>query len=170
MANEDLIAHQTDDHELVETQALSPRHELFCKTYVSNGGNATRAYIAVGYAPDDAKVSASRLLAKANVTKRIAELQGKVHQRAELTLEKTLQQIAAVAQFDQRKLFYEDGSPVPRHLLDDDTSAAISHEGKNGIVPFNKLAAIDMSMKYLGAYEKDNSQKSNNLALQIILE
>jgi hypothetical protein len=171
MSNEDLVDHAVDDEqELVETKALSPRHELFCKTYVSNGGNATRAYIACGYSPDGAIQNASRLMTNDNVTKRIAELQGKVHQRTEMTLEKTLQEIAAVAQFDQRKLFYEDGTPVPRHLLDDDTSAAISHEGKNGIVPFNKLSALDMSMKYLGAYEKDNSQKSSNLAIQIILE
>jgi len=171
MSNEDLVDHAVDDEqELVETKALSPRHELFCKTYVSNGGNATRAYIAVGYSPDNANVHSSELVAKRNVKKRIAELQGKVHQRAELTLEKTLQQIAAISQFDQRRLFYEDGTPVPRHLLDDDTSAAISHEGKNGIVPFNKLSALDMAAKYFGAYEKDNSQKSNNLALQIILE
>ena len=170
MANEDLVDDTNAVDSVVETKTLSTRHELFCRTYVANGRNATQAYIAVGYSPDGAKSSASQLLADPTVTKRIAQLSGKVVEKVELTLEKTLQQIAAVAQFDQRKLFYPDGTLIPRHLLDDATSAAISHEGKNGVVPFNKLSAIDMSMKYLGGYEKDNSQKSNNLALQIILE
>jgi hypothetical protein len=166
MANEDLVG-----GDLVEvSEKLSDRHELFCKTYVSNGRNATKAYIAVGYSPDGATVSASKLLAKPNVTKRIKELSAPIFEKAQLSLEKILEQVAAVAMFDQRKLFYPDGSPIPLHLLDDATSFAISHIGKEGPVPFSKMAGIDIAMKYLGAFEKDNSQRAPNLALNIVLE
>ena len=166
MANEDLVG----DVAIAETEKLSDRHELFCKTYVSNGRNGSKAYLAVGYQSENPNVRASQLLAKRNIQKRIAELGAPIFAKAQLTLEKTIEQIAAVSQFDQRKLFYPDGSTIPLHLLDDATAFAISHIGKEGPVPFSKMAGLDMAMKYLGAYEKDNLQKQENLALQIILE
>lgn len=166
MANEDLV----DGEKEVAVTKLSDRHELFCKTYVSNGFNATQAYIAVGYSPNGAQTSASQLLAQPHVTKRIQELKVPRFEQPVLTLEKTLAQVAAVGQFDRRKLYYADGTPIPVHLLDDATAAAISHENKEGLVPFNKLTAVEMAMKYFGAYEKDNAQKGENLAIQVVFE
>lgn len=167
--NSDLVAEEST--EIVEVEkVLSDRHELFCQNYVTNGFNATQAYIAVGYESKNANVQASQLLAKRNVVLRIEELKVARLAFPELSLEKTLQQLAAITQFDQRKLFNADGTPIPMHLLDAATSAAISHIGKHGPVPFNKMSGLDMAMKYLGAFEKDNSQRAPNLALQIVYE
>lgn len=89
-------------------------------------------------------------------------------------LEEMLAQIAAVAKFDQRKLYDADGNRIPVHLLDDETAAAIAriNQGVVGqvhgdVVPYDKMKAVDMAMKYLGAYEKDNRQKADNLAIQV---
>jgi hypothetical protein len=48
---------------------------------------------------------------------------------------------------------------------------AISHEGSHGFVPYDKLKALDMSMRYLGQYERDNLQRdeSRNITLNIAL-
>jgi hypothetical protein len=55
--------------------------------------------------------------------------------------------------------------------LDDDTAMAISHEGPHGLVPYDKLKALDMSMRYLGLYDRDNLQHddSSNITLNIAL-
>jgi hypothetical protein len=45
----------------------------------------------------------------------------------------------------------------------------LSHEGPHGVVPFDKLRALDMTMKHLGLYERDNAQPAENLVLQIVL-
>lgn len=43
-------------------RGLHPRWRAFIEHYLTNGFNATRAYIAAGYKPDNAAVSASQLL------------------------------------------------------------------------------------------------------------
>ena len=166
MANEDLVG----DDLVVADEKLSDRHELFCQTYVSNGRNATKAYIAVGYSENGADSSASRLLANAKIALRISELTAPIMQASALTLENTLKHIAAVAQFDKRKLFYPDGSRIPIHLLDETTAFALSHQTKEDVMPFSKMSALEMSMKYLGGFEKDNAQQRDNLVLQVVLE
>lgn len=92
-------------------------------------------------------------------------------------LENMLAQISAVANFDPRKLYDAEGNRIPVHLLDDETAAAVAriNAGVIGnvhgdVIPYDKMKAVDMAMKHLGAYEKDNLQKAENLALQIILE
>lgn len=167
VSNEDLVSEDVTD--LVETE-LSLRYESFCQHYVTNGFNATQAYISAGYSPNGAGVSAHALLKKSNVTRRIGQLMAPGLKARSVTLENTLSQIAAIANFDKRKLYDAEGKRIPIHLLDDETAAALSHFTKDDLVAYDKTKALDMSMKYLGAYEKDNLQKQENLQLQIILE
>lgn len=173
VSNEDLIS-EGNAADLVETdQELNNRQEAFCKLYVSNGFNGTQAYMSAGYSvtdPDVAKVCASQLLSKPNVTRRIATLMAPGLKAQGVTLEKMLGQISAIANFDKRKLYDAAGNRIPVHLLDDETAAALSHFTKDDLVAHDKSKAIDMAMKYLGAYEKDNLQKQENIALQIVLE
>ena len=64
-----------------------------------------------------------------------------------------------------------DGTPKKMVELDDDTALAISLQGPHGLVPYNKLKVLDMSMRYLGLYERDNLQRdeSRNITLNIAL-
>lgn len=57
------------------------RHEKFCLEYFATG-NATRAYIAAGYAEKTANVCSSQLLATPKIQARIAELQAKQERKA----------------------------------------------------------------------------------------
>jgi phage terminase small subunit len=94
-----------------------------------------------------------------------------------------LQEIARIGLFDPRKLFDNTGAPLPITKLDDDVAAAISGikvmqtggggEGESpGTVIEYKIAdknsALEKLMKYLGAYEKDNTQKLGSLADALI--
>jgi phage terminase small subunit len=50
---------------------ITPRQQAFIAHYLSNGGNGTQAAIAAGYARSSASVTASELLAKAKIKKRL---------------------------------------------------------------------------------------------------
>jgi phage terminase small subunit len=75
---------------------------------------------------------------------------------------------------------------IPVHELDDETAAAIASvevreefegqgEGRKlvgytkKIRFWDKPAAINMAMKHLGLFERDNSQRRENLAIQVVL-
>ena len=156
----------------VHTDALA-RRERFARAYLENGCDGDKALAAVGYGknatPSQRKAQSTQLLQHPDTRAALKRILEPAIKKSNLTIERTLMQIAAVAQFDKRKLYNEDGTRKHPSELDAETAAAISHIGKDDYVPFDKLKALDMSMKYLGAYEKDNSQKTPNLALQVVL-
>lgn len=138
---------------------------MFCIKYVEFNRNASKAAIAAGYAASNAHW----LIKKPAIRARIIELAGTTLRRAGLQMEDMLAQIHAVATFDWRKLYHPDGTRKLLTELDAATAAAISHMGPNGLVPFNKLQAVDMAMKHLGGFEKDNDQRRENLSINVTL-
>lgn len=56
------------------TARLNPMQQAFCRNYVANGGNASRAYEDAGYSANGANGSASRLLANASIQAEIAKI------------------------------------------------------------------------------------------------
>jgi phage terminase small subunit len=138
------------------------------------------AAIAAGYSPARASITAYELLQRPNVAKAHAEAMRRVRDEVEqatgVTLANTVQMIAKLAFFDPRKFFKPDGSPIPINELDPDTAAALAgievlEEFKGAgadrvFVGYTKkfklierVKSLDMLMKHLGGYEKDNSQK-----------
>lgn len=77
--------------------ALNDKQERFCREYVIDS-NATQAAIRAGYAANSAKVTGSRLLAKANVSARIVQLQTETAEKLNLTHEWVLSKLVTVAQ------------------------------------------------------------------------
>lgn len=143
--------------------------------------NGAQAAIRAGYAPKASKVTASRLLARANVKAAIAnqtaERVAQVAFETGITLERTLRELARIAYFDPRKLFDKSGRPLAITELNDDTAAVVAgldvleeFEGSGayriliGHVKKWKIAdkkgALDMLMKHLGGYAEDNVQKT----------
>ena len=95
------------------------KHEVFAQE-VFKGGSARSAYVKAGYAVKSDRVAdanASRLLTDAKVAARIAELQGMAVDRALLTLEEHMQELASLR--DMAK-------------ANNQTSAAVSAEVKRG--------------------------------------
>lgn len=162
------------------------RRQAFVTAYLTNGRNGTQAAITAGYSKKTAAAQASRLLKDVKITAQVAQAVEKTSEAMGLTVERTLKEVARIAFFDSRRLFNPDGSMIPVHELDDDTVAAISSlehdnivvgEGKSlktiGVTRklklHSKTAALEMAMRHLGQYEKDNAQRGPDLALQVVL-
>lgn len=137
--------------------------------------NGTQAAIRAGYSKATAGSQAERLLKKAEICAAVEEGLNRITAKCELSVERTLREVARIAYFDPRRMFREDGSPKELYELDDDTAAAISglevleeFEGsgpdriKVGHVKKYKISdknsALDKAMKHLGLFEKDNGQ------------
>lgn len=160
-------------------RTLTFQQRVFVAEYIKDR-NGTQAAIRAGYKPKAAQEQASRLLSNAMVKAEIEALITVVSERAELTAEKTLRELARLVFFDPRRLLNTDGSPKPLHELDDDTAACLaglevleSYEGSGedrkfvGIVKKYKIAdknsALEKAMKHLGLFEKNNRQLTDPL-------
>lgn len=159
----------------IEAQA---RRRLFCKAYLSNGRNGTQAAISAGFAPHSATVTASKLLTEPKVREYLEAACKEYEAVTGINAERTLREIGRIAYLDPRRAFNPDGSVKPVHELDDDTAAAVASvktlHGDDGVplaitdMKFHdKKGALDMAMKHLGLYEKDNQQTKEGVAVTI---
>ena len=170
MSNDDLVGDVTQAAAeiLPPLSALSFKDELFCYKYVEFKRNGQKAAEAAGYSHGaTARNMASQLIKRPEIRARITELAAPVLRKASLDMEEMLGQIGAVATFDWRRLYHPDGRRKLITELDAKTAAAISHMGPNGLVPFDKMKAVDMAMKHLGGFEKDNEQRRENLQIAV---
>jgi phage terminase small subunit len=69
------------------------RHEIFAQE-LAKGKTATEAYALAGYKGD--RTAASRLSTNVNIQERVAELQSKGAERAEISVEKVLRELAKI--------------------------------------------------------------------------
>ncbi len=97
----------------------------------------------------------------------IEQKQKEIASQCEITAEKVLRAISAVAFSDVRKLFHEDGSLKSIHELDDATAAAIASievdaAGVRKIKIWDKNSAHERLCKHLGLFREDNGQKPAN--------
>lgn len=91
-------------------QGTTPKEKLFCYSYFNNNGNGTNAAIDAGYSPKSAKVTASRLLTKANIQKLLTKLHAALEDKAVITKERIANELAKVGFFDIRKAYTESGT------------------------------------------------------------
>lgn len=80
----------------------NPKHERFAQA-LAKGQSATEAYVTAGY--QESRSAASRLSTNVNVIARVAELQDRGAQRAEVTLESLIKEageIQTAAQADKQ--------------------------------------------------------------------
>ncbi|WP_363347134.1 terminase small subunit [Methylocystis echinoides] len=155
----------------------NPRHEIFAQE-IAKGASQREAYRAAGYEgenEDAVDASASRLLTDAKVVLRVQEIQANAAKRAEITIERTLLELAKIGYADIRKAVRwgegvavrdADGnetvsngvSMLDSAAIDDDTAAAIAEvaQTRDGIrVKFHdKLAALDKIGKHLGMFSE----------------
>ena len=140
--------------------------------------NATAAYIRAGYIAKGhaAESNASRLLSNAEIQNAIAQKQKELAGRCDVTAEKVVREVAALAFSDIRQLFNVDGTLKKIHELDDATAASISSievdeltagETVIGVTKkikmWDKNSAQERLCKHLGLFREDNSQKPISL-------
>lgn len=136
--------------------------------------NATAAYIRAGYNAKGhaAESAASRLLSNVEIQDAVAQKQKELAAKCDVTAERVIREVAALAFSDVRKLFTADGSLKPIHELDDVTAAAIASievdEIKSDgavigqvkkIKVWDKNSATERLCKHLGLFREDNSQR-----------
>ncbi len=123
------------------------RDERFAREYVIDL-NGEQAAIRAGYAPKSAKVTASRLLTKANVKARIAELAKQHADKLDLKAEKVLRELSLMAfsnMMDYIKTNAEGDAFIDLSALTRDQTAAIQEitVEETGKVTRTKLKLAD---------------------------
>ena len=145
--------------------------------------NATRAYKAVYKSckkDEAARVNSSRLLTNANVAAYLAQRQQELQQRTEITQDKVVQELAAIAFADIADYVQvkdHGGLPMveitPTGDIPVSKRAAIASikQGNNGIEVklHNNLDALDMLGRHLGMV-KDKAEEDQNGQIEALLE
>lgn len=157
--------------------ALTDKQEAFVQ-WLIKGKSQREAYKLAGYKTDtmaDAviDVKACELLKSGKVAVRHEELRSRIIKEAEdeciISVKDVLREYKKLGFFDPRKLFDDDGKPIPINQLDDDTAAAIAgldvleeYEGHGEERTFigytkkykitDKKGALDSIAKHLGMF------------------
>jgi phage terminase small subunit len=160
------------------------RHERFAQA-LAQGKTATEAYVVAGYKANDG--NASRMKGNERISARVQEIVGRAAERAEVSVERVLRELAAIAfsnitkavtwgpsvqvreekdEGGQRvKVVTSAVSLIPRDKLDENTAAAIavvsqSSTGALRVRMHDKLAALVALGKHLGMFDQ-RTQKTN---------
>lgn len=135
---------------------LQEAQERFAEEYLVDF-NAAAAYQRAGYKAKGqaAFTNASRLLAKPKVQAYLAVRKKALVQRTELSIERCMQEIEAIAFSDPRQLFDELGALKNLNDIPDGIARAVSGfelGDKVKITLWDKLGAIEKALKLLNAY------------------
>jgi phage terminase small subunit len=161
-------------------RAAAERKARFVEAYLSNGHNQRQAAITAGIAEKTSAAWASRAMKLPGVAQAIAKRLAALNAKFELSTERTLREVARIAYADPRKFFRPDGSLIPVHELGDDTAACLASmeiseigDGENvigtlkKIKHWDKIAALEKAMKYLGLFERDNAQQGGPIDITV---
>ena len=152
----------------------NPRHEIFARE-IAKGASQREAYANAGYEGDEGSMdaNAARLIADDRVAIRVEEIQAAAAKRAEITIERTLLELAKIGFADIRKAVRwgegiaikdaEGNEAISNGFamldsaeIDDDTAAAIAEvaQTRDGIkIKFHdKLGALEKIGKHLGMF------------------
>lgn len=137
--------------------------------------NATAAAKRAGYSEKTAYSIGQRLLKNVEIQVAIQQIQNKMQNKLEITQERVMQELAAVAFAEGTDFIYVDeignACPVPTYRLSEQQKKAISviRQGQNGraeIKLYDKIRALELIGKHLGMFESGHQKeeaKGNNL-------
>lgn len=166
---------------------LSDRQKLFVVEYLKDQ-NATQAAIRAGYNVSGAQQQASRLMLNVVVRQQIdaalAAMRAKVEEEAGIKLADVVRKIGQLAFFDIRTITGPNGELMPPSEWPDDAAAAVGgldileeFEGSGQdrrmightkkVKLLDRTKSLDMLMKHLGGYEKDNTQGAEALGREM---
>jgi phage terminase small subunit len=151
-----------------ENIGLPPKQELFCRNYVANGHNGAEAAISAGYAKNSARITASKLLTKANIQEFIKTLEEPILDKLGLdenwvtTKLKNFADVKITDFFEVKdnSLQLKDFSKIPQEKIDAIESIK---ETKNGIeikLVDKRACVVDLG-KNMGMF-KDQSEANIN--------
>jgi phage terminase small subunit len=158
---------------------LTPKQQAFCDLYLI-GLNAQDAYIQC-YKTNNkntAKSKAHHLLNKEYIKEYIEKRQQEVAKKTEVTIERVVNELAKLGFSNVKDLYTEDGRLLQPHELSRDVASAIQEitireeirgdEKVAEIIKYklaDKKGSLDLLMKHLGGYDKDNKQKITEIKI-----
>lgn len=185
---------QKQRREVVTVAKLTAKQKKFCLEYLIDL-NATQAAIRAGYSAKTAYRIGAELLQKTSVSEYLSALQKKQSKRTEITADRVLSELAAIAFADTTKiariiheplrgaggaLIYDEyGNLVceptveytDTEKLDGESKKAISgiKQGRNGpeVTMYDKQKALELLGKHLGMF-KDKQQDDEDKGAVII--
>ncbi|MBP3272596.1 MAG: terminase small subunit [Ruminococcus sp.] len=151
---------------------LTEKQKRFCEEYLIDL-NATQAAIRAGYKEKTAYAQGQRLLKKVEAQEYLQELMNERSKRTEITADRVLRELAAIAFSDRTELAQvgERGEVnlTPTEKLPDEVKKIIAgiEEGKYGtkVTTYDKVKALELLGKHLGLFTAgaDNSAALDKL-------
>lgn len=151
-----------------KARGLNPKQKRFVERYIIHL-NGTRAAVEAGYSAKTAQEQASRLLSHVMVRAALEKAMQKRSERTEITADRVLEEIAAVAfahmgqyaTWGGEKVRLAESSEVdPRAVAE--VKQTVNQFGTNvGIKLHDKLAALEKLGKHLGMWKDDGATGSN---------
>lgn len=148
---------------------LTDKQKRFCEEYLVDL-NATQAAIRAGYKNADI---GRRLVTKSHVSKYIEELKSDRSKRTEITADRVLEELAAIAFSDRTELAqvgkHGEVNFTPTEKLPDEVKKIIAgiENGKYGtkVTTYDKVKALELLGKHLGLFTAgaDNSAALDKL-------
>lgn len=157
---------------------LNDNQEIFVREYLTNGNNATAAYI-VAYPdcdPDYAGTQAGRLMDDSHAVRKVIDREmQQLFSTYKITQERILQEMACLAFYDPDAFYDDEGNPLPLSEIPEDARRAISgldveelweRDGrgnvrvKSGNLRKLKVTSKDKALEMLGRYHKMFVDKS----------
>lgn len=157
------------DFRLPSGHAPTTDELLFARAYLESGGNASEA----------ARVSKAVVVANANrfakrpvVRELIGYLARESFEIGDVNIERVLRELHALAFVKNSDLFYQDGTPIPLHMLPPSVAATVKEydfqithsKDENGedvitrrakVKLHDKVAALDKLARYLRMYDPE---------------
>jgi phage terminase small subunit len=158
--------------------ALSEREQRFVRALTGEAlGNLTKAAELAGYSPKSAARQGYRLSKRAHVQTAIEARQQKLEAKADVSVERVLNELRAIAFSDVRGLFDEHGRLRPVHELSDDAAKALAsvevlkertvkgaesttHESVHKVKNWDKVKALEMLGRYLTMWQDKGASDS----------
>ena len=153
---------------------LTPKQEKFCEEYLVDL-NATQAAIRAGYSEKTANRIAAENLSKLDIQNRINHLRNIQSQRTEITADRVIQELAAIAFSDRTEIAAIGKDNRIKFTPTDELSANVKKSisqikrGKFGIEvsTCDKVKALELLGKHLGIF--DNKPEAATDGVSIII-
>lgn len=169
---------------------LSDKQRQFCREYLKDF-NATAAYLRAGYdcSSETARRNASRMLTNADIQAYLSQLRTEVSSRTEVSIDKTVQEIARIAFSSITDILSFDASGVTfkdSQQLSEDAKAAIAQVKSTEMIRefrgvketrvelsgkmHNKIAALTLLADFFGIRDDFNKARATLQRYGLLLE
>lgn len=160
---------------------LTIKQDNYCQYYVSFGDKTKaykKAYNCIRMKPQTITRNANALIKIDKIATRIQQLQKEMFERNKATIDEVISIMSDNLRFDPVEMINDDGSikkikDMPKNIrmvlagIDvDEIIVKGKVIGETKKIRFNsRTQIIDMFMKHLGGYEKDNKQQQDNITI-----